>query len=498
MARLLPRSISGLIAAGFFAAALPLAVALILALNTLNSLSQHADRLLQDGILVSRLGQQLRERINDLDDLAQDYIRSGQASDLQRFYQRADAAIDAMESMQAMDMSRAYQDEIRGVRQALIDARGSWEELLREGYALSEPLTLIAGAQEKAEVMIEAGTQALLAEEKVLFTAVRRARWVIVFAVGGLIPLTVALGYGLAGIIARPVRQARQQILQLGRSQFDQPIRISYPEELSTLGAQLEWLRRRLANLEADKERFMRHVTHELKTPLASLKEGTELLADASLGTLNPQQTEVVDILKESTQDQEQMIMRLLSYAEWRLERRQDSPEWHELQPLLEEALAPTTMLRQAKSVTFELNLDTPFIYGRRLAVLEVLDNLLSNALKFAPAESQVDVTLGCMDRERGRVCEIRVRDRGPGVPAEQQERIFHPFEQGSQPEETTLRGSGLGLAIVAEICNELGGGVHVEDAHPGARFVCQWPAPKMADDPKSSEADTPPSSVPN
>lgn len=498
MLRFLPRSLSGLIAAGFFAAALPLAVALVLALNTLNSLSEHADRLLQEGVLVSRLGQQLRERIDDLESLAHEYIRTGDSVDLQRFYGRADAAIEAMESMQAMDLSRAYQAEIKSVRQALVEARGSWQELLQEGYALSEPLTLIEGAQHKAEVMIEAGTQALLAEEKDLFDAVRRARWVIVFAVGGLIPLTVALGYGVAGIIARPVRQARRHILELGRSRFDQPIRIRYPEELSTLGQQLEWLRRRLVNLEADKERFMRHVTHELKTPLASLKEGTELLADSSLGELNPQQAEVVGILQESTRDQEQMIMRLLSYAEWRLERRQDKPEWHSLQPLVEEATAPSAVLRQAKGVELKLQLGTPRIYGRRLALLEVLDNLLGNALKYSPPQSQVEIEIQCLDRARGCVCEIRVRDHGPGVPAEQQERIFLPFEQGDQPEHTTLRGSGLGLAIVAEICNELGGSVHVEDAHPGARFVCQWPAPIMADDQKSSEVDTPPSSVPH
>lgn len=478
MLRFLPSSISGLIAAGFFAAALPLAVALVLALNTLNSLSEHADRLLQDGILVSRLGEQLRERIDDLDTLAREYIRSGDEADLQRFYGRADAAIAAMESMQAMDLSSAYQAEIKSVRQALVGARGSWEDLLKEGYALSEPLTLIAGAQNKAEVMIEAGTQALLAEEKDLFAAVRRARWVIVFAVGGLIPLTVALGYGLAGVIARPVREARRQILELGRNRYDQPIRIGYPEELSTLGQQLEWLRRRLVNLEADKERFMRHVTHELKTPLASLKEGTELLADSSLGELNAQQAEVVGILQESTRDQEQMIMRLLSYAEWRLERRQDQPEWHNLQPLIEEAIAPSAMLRQAKQVELRLELEAQRIYGRRVALLEVLDNLLSNALKYAPMQSQVELRISSVGRATGSVCGIGVRDHGPGVPADQQERIFLPFEQGEQPAESTLRGSGLGLAIVAEICNELGGSVHVEDAHPGARFVCCWPAP--------------------
>jgi two-component system sensor histidine kinase GlrK len=266
--------------------------------------------------------------------------------------------------------------------------------------------------------------------------------------------------------------------LELGRNRYDQPIRIGYPEELSTLGQQLEWLRRRLVNLEADKERFMRHVTHELKTPLASLKEGTELLADSSLGELNAQQAEVVGILQESTRDQEQMIMRLLSYAEWRLERRQDQPEWHNLQPLIEEAIAPSAMLRQAKQVELKLELDAQRIYGRRVALLEVLDNLLSNALKYAPVQSQVELRISSVGRATGSVCGISVRDHGPGVPADQQERIFLPFEQGEQPAESTLRGSGLGLAIVAEICNELGGSVHVEDAHPGARFVCHWPAP--------------------
>jgi len=88
---------------------------------------------------------------------------------------------------------------------------------------------------------------------------------------------------------------------QPGENRLDQPIDIRGPTDVRLLGRRLEWLRLRLAELDSDKARFLRHVSHELKTPLAALREGVSLLEDGIAGTLSGSQREVARILRQNT-----------------------------------------------------------------------------------------------------------------------------------------------------------------------------------------------------
>ena len=86
----------------------------------------------------------------------------------------------------------------------------------------------------------------------------------------------------------QPIAELDSAIRQLGGADFERPIRVSGPADLQHLGERLDWLRRRLTELEAQKNRFLRHLSHDLKTPLAALREGTELLNDQVAGPLAP------------------------------------------------------------------------------------------------------------------------------------------------------------------------------------------------------------------
>src|SRR5690606_20279659 len=103
-------------------------------------------------------------------------------------------------------------------------------------------------------------------------------------------------------------------INRLGANQFDQPIVVRGPVDLKRLGSQLDWLRQRLAALESDKTRFVRHISHELKTPLASIREGVALLQDGVAGELTPDQAEIARILRDSTAALQGQIEDLLRY----------------------------------------------------------------------------------------------------------------------------------------------------------------------------------------
>src|SRR5438046_1812442 len=123
----------------------------------------------------------------------------------------------------------------------------------------------------------------------------RRLILLVIFSTA--VALTIALG--LTRYISRPIAALDASIRQLGGADFSREITVRGPEDLQSLGERLDWLRRRLAELEAEKNRFLRHLSHELKTPLTVLREGAELLNDQVGGPLALPQRQVVAIRSE-------------------------------------------------------------------------------------------------------------------------------------------------------------------------------------------------------
>ena len=127
-----------------------------------------------------------------------------------------------------------------------------------------------------------------------------------------------ALAILFAVLIARPIRQLDQAIRQMGTADFTHAIEVNGPQDLRYLGQRLEWLRTRLHELEEQQNRFLRHVSHELKTPLTAVREGAELLRDNVGGELSPEQREIVRIVRENTLSLQKLIEDLLTYHQTR------------------------------------------------------------------------------------------------------------------------------------------------------------------------------------
>jgi len=133
-----------------------------------------------------------------------------------------------------------------------------------------------------------------------------------------LVPLTLAVVGVFTYLFGRPIRAIDRAISELGRGTFSRPIAIRGPADLERLAAQLEWLRGRLLDLAQEKNRFLlRHMSHELKTPLANIREGTELLMDGAVGELQSSQREVTAILRENGMKLQRLIENLLSFSAW-------------------------------------------------------------------------------------------------------------------------------------------------------------------------------------
>ncbi len=135
-----------------------------------------------------------------------------------------------------------------------------------------------------------------------------------------LVPLTLIAILSLTLSIGRPLRAIDRAISELGRGTFSRSIEVSGPRDLERLGAQLEWLRLRLLDLAQERNRFLRHMSHELKTPLANIREGAELLMDGAVGPLDNSQREVVAILRDNGIKLHRLIENLLSFSAWQKE----------------------------------------------------------------------------------------------------------------------------------------------------------------------------------
>ncbi|MFA7557867.1 MAG: histidine kinase dimerization/phospho-acceptor domain-containing protein, partial [Hydrogenophaga sp.] len=158
---------------------------------------------------------------------------------------------------------------------------------------------------------------------KALQARFERNRQQLAMLVLGSIVLAAAMAIGFGIWLTRPLKRLERAIVGLGENRLQEPIDIPGPPDIRSVGQQLEWLRLRLTELDADKARFLRHISHELKTPLASMHEGVAVLGDGVAGPLSESQAEVVTILRHNTQQLQQQIEALLRFNAAAFEARQ-------------------------------------------------------------------------------------------------------------------------------------------------------------------------------
>src|SRR2546426_10594620 len=298
---------------------------------------------------------------------------------------------------------------------------------------------------------------------------VQRGLIVLVF-LSTAVALIIALA--LTRYIARPISEIDGAIRQLGGADFSRPISVRGPEDLRYLGRRLDWLRRRLDEFETQKNRFLRHVSHELKTPLTALREGAELLHDQVAGPLAPPQRQVVAIMRDNSVKLQRLIEELLDY-----QRALHAAASLEVKPvMLDQLVAEATkahhLAAQAKGLRLLVDAQPAMLEADPEKLRSIVDNLISNAVKFTPPGGVISVKA----RALGGEAVIEVMDSGPGVAPEERESIFNLFFRGRTKADTGVKGSGLGLAIARELVEAHGGQIAVVGGGAGGHFRVTLP----------------------
>jgi two-component system, NtrC family, sensor histidine kinase GlrK len=272
--------------------------------------------------------------------------------------------------------------------------------------------------------------------------------------------------------LTRPLKRLERAIAGLGENRMDHPVDIRGPSDMRSLGRRLEWLRLRLKELDEDKARFLRYTSHELKTPLAALREGVALLEDGVAGPMTPDQHEIARILRHNTATLQNQIEALLRFNAAAFEARRLNRSDTDLRQLLHLLVEEQRLQWQARQLTIELQGEAPVLAVDADKLSAALGNLLSNSIRFSPVGATLFITLSSSP---GKV-RIDLQDQGPGVAPADRERIFEPFFRGEVQPEDAVRGTGIGLSIVREYVQAHGGRVDLLPDGPGAHFRIELP----------------------
>jgi len=287
------------------------------------------------------------------------------------------------------------------------------------------------------------------------------------------IPVTTVLIIYFLFLIVRPIRRIDQAIRAIGDGDYSHSIEIEGPDDIEALGRQLEWLRGKLEESTNEKNKFLRHMSHELKTPLANIREGSELLMDGSVGTLAEEQEEVADILRLNSIKLQRLIENLLTYSAWQSRAAILEIAPFDLKPLIFSVISQYRLAISKSRIRLRLRVASVTILADSQKLRLILDNLLSNAVKFTPENGEIAV----IAKVENELLTLVVRDSGPGIAADDRSHIFDAFFQGRRLQGGPVGGTGIGLSIVHECVQAYQGSVELDEStERGASFIVRLP----------------------
>lgn len=465
----------GLVILGFGLVVILPIVAALRAVNYFNELSARSHALVMQGSQLSSEVELLGEQVIDMERSARQYQVLDELELVSLFAEKQSRLSDSLDRVATLARDPDVHHKIDGIRDTTAVITTALYNEPASSSTLDDALNLLSELRVLADQVSRASREHIAGQLNSLHQTAYLARERLVLQMVALCLGTAVLAVLFTVLIVRPVRQTVSAIRQLGHGDLERPIEIGGPMELADLGGELEWLRRRLHGLDQTKARFMRQTSHEFKTSLASILEGTELLVDGTTGDLNPLQAEVAAILKSNILQLQHLIDNLLCFN-----AREEMKEGlrrtrFSLQALLEEIHDNHRLSLIGKRIDWQVDGTDIELHADRGRIRSVVDNLVSNAVKFSPNDGSIRIKI---DNSESEVV-VYVCDDGPGVPLEDQHRVFEPFYQGRKHLNGSVRGSGLGLAVAKECVEAHGGSLKLEsDTHSGgSRFSFTVPA---------------------
>ena len=466
-----PRSFLSLLLLGFTIVAAPLLFALLSNAIAFERLADISERAVHAAVKVTQSSRAMVGTVTSMERSARQYAVAGEPTFFDAYRTHRNTFQTLVRQLDESPLTDAQRTELQSIqRQAeamhdYLTRTGPTPQL--SGYLAREFNTLT----EKAHRLVEHGDRVIDQGIEQLRERAVQSRNSVLWLMIALIPTAILLIASFTFLISRPISQVSESIRGLGEGQFARPIRVEGPGDMVRLGEQLDWLRQRLVTLEAQKTRFLQHISHELKTPLAALREGSDLLSSGVVGNLNAEQREIARILQENSIQLRKLIEGLLNYSAVHAKTSYLEARIVPLNEVVQRVVNDRKLAIVARDLRIELNCDNVAAYCDEEKIRIVLDNLLSNAVKYSPERGLISIKLY---KESGEAV-IEVADEGPGIPEAEREKVFEAFYRGNDPPMTAVKGTGLGLSIVREYVTLHRGRIEVLPG-PGAHFRIRIP----------------------
>ena len=458
---------------GFTIVAAPLLFAIVNAAVQMSRLSKRSEQLVVHGMQGTRNNQLMFEELSSLERTARLYQIIG-SPDLLEVYARNQARlVNTVDELLSLPLDLDSQRDVRTLKSATARLQDELKTTAPNSPRMNELIIDFPKVAELSSKVSNHINAQIDLELTSLQLAAQHARQHLFWQTLLLVPMTLAVVGLFTYLFGRPIRAIDRAIGELGRGTFSRPIVIRGPADLEHLATQLEWLRVRLLDLAQEKNRFLRHMSHELKTPLANIREGTELLMDGAVGELQSSQREVTAILRENGMKLQRLIENLLSFSAWQAKSVGLEITEFKLRPLIKSVLENQQLTMVAQRVRLDVQVEDLTPLADRAKIRLILDNLLSNAIKFTPRGGTISIHARS-DRDQ---LLLDVMDSGPGIPRDERTRIFEAFYQGKIPQGGHVKGTGIGLSVVTEFVNAHRGSVEILEAKTGgAHFRVRLP----------------------
>jgi len=462
-----PRSFLQLVSLGHVLVALPLLVVTVYVFITLESLSEQYRGSVQDGAQSSQLSSELKEDLLHMERNLRRYEVLRSEETLGDYTQVRREWREHVEAYSRLDL---IPRELRQELGAQLEIEAGAYAALRDAdntqslHSVIDELKLrSAKVVEQVDGILEARQTQFLAESDKL-----RQRILIAAAIA--VSVAVFCLWLIRGLLGRLIGRFERAVVRLGKGDLQQAIALDGPGDLRWLGRWLDWLRRRLLSLEESRAQVLRHVSHELKTPLAAMHEGASLLAEEVSGPLTEEQGRIVGIIQNNSRRLQGLIEGLLRLQLAGHAAERIGHEKLRFDSLTEEVLETYRLIAGERRIRFACSLAAIEVVAGREALVTIVHNLLSNAVKYSPDDGCITIKL---QRNGNRVC-LDVLDQGPGVDAQDVAHIFEPFYRSAASRQ--VPGIGLGLAIAREFVLALRGELSLQPSTKGAHFSVLLP----------------------
>ncbi|HKC25143.1 MAG TPA: ATP-binding protein, partial [Thermoanaerobaculia bacterium] len=307
--------------------------------------------------------------------------------------------------------------------------------------------------------------------------------------------VVAGVSFWLAGRVTRPILELTEGVRLFSEGRDHRLIEIATEDELEELGdtfnrmaerirqqvEKLENANKELSTLDRMKTDLLANVSHELRTPLAAIRGYVEFIQEGQLGPISEAQRKGLDVCLRNAERLTKTINMLLDFSRMELGRVTIRPAPFQIGRLIAQVVSGVESEARKKKIRLLMHVprDLKAVDGDRDRLTQVLENLITNAIKFTPEDGTVDIAARPLDGEAATRVEVSVADSGTGIPPEERKRIFDKFYQSDATATRKFGGIGLGLAIVKSILEAHGSDIAVED-RPGGGSVFRFSLPAV------------------